>query len=80
MTKLWQSCDRVVTELWQGCDRVVAGLWQGCDKVVTGLWQGCDIVVTKLLQSCYKGEAVTRISGYSYKRLLVYYTGGRLLV
>jgi len=26
------------------------------------------------------GEAVTRISGYSYKRLLVYYTGGRLLV
>ncbi len=26
------------------------------------------------------GEAVTRISGYSYKWLLVYYTGGRLLV
>ncbi len=27
-----------------------------------------------------KGEAVTRISGYSYKRLLVYYKGGQLLV
>ena len=26
------------------------------------------------------GEAVTHISGYSYKRLLVYYKGGRLLV